>query len=220
MNNKQLTPTQIQELHNLVQRNAIQYYDVEIEIVDHYASAIEAIWENEPEVSFYQAQMRVYKEFWDFQGLMKDKQILLTKQANREFFQEVKRMFGWPQVIELVALTIVIYTILNYLEQVLVWEFWYQVLPYSLMCLPFFHCYLITKFQKKLKHNFIRLITITGAFSGFPFMLVQSSAFFTCLKIPWAVAVGALIIAIYLLGVRAVHYTLLQEMQQLEQQFA
>ena len=73
MPNKQLTNEQIQVLHDLVQRNAITYYDVEVEIVDHYASAIEAIWEKEPDLSFYQAQKRVYEEFWDFRGLEQEK---------------------------------------------------------------------------------------------------------------------------------------------------
>jgi len=70
MNEKQLTTDQIKELHKLVQRNAIKYYDVEVEIVDHYASAIEAIWEEDSSISFYRAQMMVYKEFWDFQSII------------------------------------------------------------------------------------------------------------------------------------------------------
>ncbi len=66
---KQVTQEETQELFNLVERHAIKYYDVQIEIVDHYASAIEEIWENEPDLSFLEAQKRIYREFWDFKTL-------------------------------------------------------------------------------------------------------------------------------------------------------
>jgi len=82
MKKKQLTAEQIAILFNLTERNGVTYYDVQIEIVDHYASAIEKMWEVEPELNFYRAQERVYKEFWNLKGLERTKSQLLLKQAN------------------------------------------------------------------------------------------------------------------------------------------
>ncbi len=76
---KSLTKEETQELFNLVERHDIKYYDVQIEIVDHYASAIEEIWENEPDLSFLDAQKQVYREFRDFKNLEKEKWKALGK---------------------------------------------------------------------------------------------------------------------------------------------
>ena len=81
---KQLTTNQIKELHKLVERNAIKYYDVEVEIVDHYASAIEDSWEHDPQLLFEEAKERIYKEFWDFKGLQKNKERVLSDLAQKE----------------------------------------------------------------------------------------------------------------------------------------
>ena len=41
MEKKQVSPTQIEALFKFMRRKYVRYYDVQIELVDHFASAIE-----------------------------------------------------------------------------------------------------------------------------------------------------------------------------------
>lgn len=162
---KQLTNDQIKELHKLVERNAIKYYDVEVEIVDHYASAIEEIWAEDPNVSFYHAQMKVYKEFWDFQGLQKDKRLALTQQASKELWGHIKDAFTWPKVVELIGISTLLFYSFYFLFEIIT----PQNLSLSLMLLGIICAIVqfgeIRFFLKKLGHSFLRLDTILANFA-------------------------------------------------------
>ena len=96
---KQLTKDQIQELYKLVERNAIKYYDVQLEINDHYATAIEEIWGTEPDLSFYYAQKRVYKEFWDFKTLENEKRKSLEKQYKIALWNDLRNWISFPKIL-------------------------------------------------------------------------------------------------------------------------
>jgi hypothetical protein len=61
--NKQLTEAQIESLHMFCEFHGVKYYDVQVELVDHLASAIENRWENEPNIGFEQALNDVYSAF-------------------------------------------------------------------------------------------------------------------------------------------------------------
>lgn len=63
MEPRKLTPEQIDNLFELCEFHNVHYYDVQIELVDHIASAIEAIWETNPELSFEEAVFQVGEQF-------------------------------------------------------------------------------------------------------------------------------------------------------------
>lgn len=96
---KKLTRVQVEELFKLVERNAIKYYDVQLEIVDHYATAIEEIWQKEPNLSFYHAQKRVYEEFWDFKSLETEKRKSLEKKYRLAMWNSFKEWFSFPKIL-------------------------------------------------------------------------------------------------------------------------
>lgn len=60
---KQLTPEQIQNLHEFCEFHNVKYYDVQIELVDHLATAIEKLWDTEPGLSFEEALIQVAEQF-------------------------------------------------------------------------------------------------------------------------------------------------------------
>ena len=165
MNEKQLTSDQIKELHKLVERNAIKYYDVEVEIVDHYASAIEEIWAKDPSVSFYRAQMMVYKEFWDFQGLQKDKQLALLQRANQEHWEHLKGAFTWPKVVELIGITMLSFYGFTMLFKIISPQSLNYIIILFGIVGAIFQFGEVSIFKKKLGHSFLRLDTILASFS-------------------------------------------------------
>lgn len=60
---KELTAEQINQLFSICEKYDVKYYDVQIELVDHMACQIEAIWETKPQLSFDDALYKVLKEF-------------------------------------------------------------------------------------------------------------------------------------------------------------
>ena len=220
MPQKQLTTAQIKELHKLVERNAIKYYDVEVEIVDHYASAIEEIWAEDPSISFYHAQMQVYKEFWDFKDLEKDKQQLLFANANKDCWKILKGMFGWPSILKLIVLSLLIYNTLYYTEHSLDWAYWNIALIYSLMFFPGYQYQLVRRFEKKTSHSFLRLYALLQTYSFYPIIILYICLHMIEVKAIWSFALCSVGLAMYILGVQAVHLLFKKEMLLLEKQYA
>ena len=66
-----LTEIEIEKLFAFCRRHYIQYYDVQAEIVDHFADAIEKAMEKDPQVSFEQALAAVYVSFGGYKGMQK-----------------------------------------------------------------------------------------------------------------------------------------------------
>jgi len=171
MKKKQLTAEQIAILFNLTERNGVTYYDVQIEIVDHYASAIEKMWEVEPELNFYRAQERVYKEFWNLKGLERTKSQLLLKQANKASWQQIRNIFLWPNSLSFVLFFAFFATLLPLIENyahhiltviILVWGLLYQ-----------YYSAIVKRFEKTLNKSFLALETTIQSYAIiFPFLLV------------------------------------------------
>ncbi len=173
---RQITQAETQELFNLIERHAIQYYDVQIEIVDHYASAIEEIWEKEPDLSFLDAQKRIYRKFWDFKTLEAEKKKALEKGYEKQLFGELKSwlklpkiiltlLFGWI-IFELTKeVDIAIYYLMNFIFYTSLFSFFYM-------------SYLVTTAASIFKTKFLQLDTALG--------ILGLATTFGILSIQWA----------------------------------
>jgi len=219
MPKKQLTISQIKELHKLVQGNAIKYYDVEVEIVDHYASAIEAIWEKEPELSFYQAQERVYKELWDFKGIEQEKIRQVTKQANKDIWIALKSMFGWPKFAELLLLFSICWFSLTWFKSTYWGESGYvYLLFFSLMILPILlEGTALRNFDKNRNKHFLSLYRVTTTYSFF--LVLAFNLADVAYRLP-SLLPCAFFLAIYFLGMKDMHFLFKEERRKIKQQYA
>ncbi len=61
---------QIASLYAFTKKHYVEFYDLQTELVDHLANAIEAQWENNPEIPFEEALQIEFKKFGIF-GLPK-----------------------------------------------------------------------------------------------------------------------------------------------------
>ena len=93
---KQLSEEQIADLFLFCKLHDAKYYDVQIELVDHLASAIEKRWEKEANIGFEQALNDVYCEFgiggfnkvrWEKEKELRQKYSRLQRKYMREFFK-------------------------------------------------------------------------------------------------------------------------------------
>ncbi|MBT8221380.1 MAG: hypothetical protein KJP00_16250 [Bacteroidia bacterium] len=97
----ELTKQQIQHLFTFVRSKYIRYYDVQLELVDHLASAIEEEMSQESGLTFEQALNRVYSRFpiTGFNEFLQEKTKALNKYWRRRFWSYMKQYFTPPKII-------------------------------------------------------------------------------------------------------------------------
>ncbi|MGB4958573.1 MAG: hypothetical protein WBO36_03800 [Saprospiraceae bacterium] len=97
---KQLTKEQTEELFKFVKSKYVRYVDLQYELVDHLASAIEDEIEKDKNLSFSAALSKVYSRFpvTGFTNFVAEKQSALTSYWRRRWFRIFKSYFTPPQV--------------------------------------------------------------------------------------------------------------------------
>ncbi|TDW99753.1 hypothetical protein [Dinghuibacter silviterrae] len=108
-----LTTAQIDRLFDLCREKGIDYYDIQVELVDHLAAAIEA----RPAVPFETALSEATKGFGyrGFGTMVKTRRKQLTAQYRRMFWSMFVAYFNWPKVMLTLLLLTVFYVLPFYL---------------------------------------------------------------------------------------------------------
>lgn len=94
-----LTDEQINELFAFCKRHYVHYYDVQVELVDHLANAIEEKITANKNLSFEKALDEVYKTFGykGFAGIVEAKTTAIHKQYRRLRYKLFFAYFTWPK---------------------------------------------------------------------------------------------------------------------------
>ena len=119
MTERKLTPGQIEELHEFCYFRSVWYYDVQVEIVDHLASAIEKLWETNPRLPFDEAMYQAGEQFggdWGFATVRQEKEKALRKKYRRMLWQFAAEYYKFPKIMISLLLALTIYTALFFSE--------------------------------------------------------------------------------------------------------
>lgn len=111
-----LTTEQIDQLFLFTRQHYVEWYDLQSELVDHLANAIETDWEQNPTLSFDAALQKEFKKFgvFGFMEVVEKRQAALSKKYNHIVWQHFKDFFSIPKIILTVALTLALFTILQW----------------------------------------------------------------------------------------------------------
>lgn len=109
---KELSYVDISRIHSYVEGMGVEFYDVQVEIVDHIASVIEEQLNMNPEKPFKEIFDTTLAKFTGFDGLVNEKCHQVARQYNRYVFQSLKSFFSWPKIIFTLLLTWFIYLFL------------------------------------------------------------------------------------------------------------
>jgi hypothetical protein len=103
---QELTPQQIEELFAFCRRHYVQYYDVQLELVDHLANAIEEKMNADKNISFEAALNTVYNNFGykGFAGVVEAELTVLAKKNKALRWKLFFSYFTAPKI----ALTLLI----------------------------------------------------------------------------------------------------------------
>lgn len=112
---KRLTNQQIDQLFTFTKKHYVEHYDVQVELVDHLANAIENQWKENPNVLFEEALQTEFKKFgiFGFTGLVEQKQSDLHKYYNKMLLREVLKFISIPKAIITVAMYLLIFFFLK-----------------------------------------------------------------------------------------------------------
>lgn len=114
-----LTQHQIDSLFAFCRQHSVRYYDVQVELVDHFVNAIEEIQAKEPSKTFEQARDEVYKSFGfgGFSTILKEKIQAVRKSHQREMWVTFKSLFRMPLLIVTLLVLLVEFTAIRFLDR-------------------------------------------------------------------------------------------------------
>ena len=92
---------QVDELYKFTRQKQVVYYDVQTELVDHLANDIEAIWQENPTLSFIDARNRAFKKFgiFGFSEVVEQKTKQMTKRYWKILLRFTKEWFTVPKIL-------------------------------------------------------------------------------------------------------------------------
>lgn len=110
---KKVSEQEIALLHQFVQKRFVEFYDVELELVDHLANGIEQQWVDNPELRFEEAKQIEFKKFgiFGFVGVVEQKQEDLSSLYIKEMMQYVKSFFSFPKIVLTIAIYLSLFAI-------------------------------------------------------------------------------------------------------------
>lgn len=131
----QLTPEQIDRLYQFTRQHYVEWYDLQTELVDHLANAIEAQWQENPKITFEDALQKEFKKFgvFGFMDVVEKRQAALNKKYNGIIWKHFKAFFTIPKIIltaTLVAVTFVLLNVTLYKSEVVLVAFGIIILSF------------------------------------------------------------------------------------------
>ncbi|PTM04203.1 MAG: hypothetical protein DA405_08135 [Bacteroidetes bacterium] len=108
---RKISPEELEYIFKFCKKKDIEFVDLRMELVDHLASRVEAIWEEKPELSFRDAFHKVYKSFGIFglSTLVDEHSKLVTKKYWRHTKEEFKHWLKPPQIFATVLFMVLCY---------------------------------------------------------------------------------------------------------------
>ena len=96
-----LSAEKIEKLYQFTRQHYVEYYDLQTELVDHLANAIEEQWQENPKISFEEALQKEFKKFgvFGFMDVVEKRQAAMNKKYNKIVWNHFKTFFKLPQII-------------------------------------------------------------------------------------------------------------------------
>lgn len=112
---KTVTEEQIQRLYQFTRQHYVEHYDLQTELVDHLANAIEMRWEQTPDLDFEDCIKAEFQKFgiFGFMDVVEKRQKALNKKYQKLIWHEVVDFFQLPKILLTGGLTFLLYFIVQ-----------------------------------------------------------------------------------------------------------
>ena len=174
-----LNESQIEKLYLFTRQHFVECYDLQTELVDHLANAIETQWQINPKLTFDEALQLEFKKFgvFGFMEVVERRQAALSKKYVKIIWSHFKNFFRLPQIIgTFTAVGILLYILKISLHSEII------VISLLTLLLIFFFFKLVRNARKMKKSNeetgkkwlFKEILTGYGQTSGLMFLPLQT----------------------------------------------
>lgn len=138
---KKLTALQVERLFEFTREHFVEHYDLQSELADHLANAIEARWEHNPEIDFDEALQAEFKKFgiFGFSDIIEKRQKTLTKKYYRLLWGYFKNFFRLPQVFGSITAILAFYKVIQ------LWPYVYIALLFGIMVFSIVKFFIMNK---------------------------------------------------------------------------
>lgn len=112
---KKVTSLQIERLFQFTDQHFVDYYDVQLELVDHLANAIEEQWQENSDKDFETALQEEFKKFgvFGFLEVVEARQAAMQKRYHQLMWKEAKEFLKLPKVVILATAFLVSFTLIT-----------------------------------------------------------------------------------------------------------
>lgn len=112
MTMKKINEQEIQDLYKFTRAHFVEHFDVQTELVDHLANDIEAIWQEDPNLTFVEARDRSFKKFgvFGFMDMYETRKNTLIKKYFKILWRFMKEWFKLPKIVLTSLIFIIYYT--------------------------------------------------------------------------------------------------------------
>jgi hypothetical protein len=110
-----LTAVQINQLYIFTRQHFVEWYDLQSELVDHLANAIEAQMKENTALTFDEALNVEFQKFgvFGFMDVVENRQAVLKKKYNSLVWTHFKGFFSIPKIIFTTAVTATLYNLIK-----------------------------------------------------------------------------------------------------------
>jgi len=111
MEERKITPEEIEQLFDFCRKHYVPQYDLQIELVDHMASSVEEQWDTNPTLSFQEGLKKTFGNFglFGFSKIKEKKEKELRRKYSRLFIQYLIDFYRWPKALLTISLTILLF---------------------------------------------------------------------------------------------------------------
>ena len=122
-----LNNNQINDLFAFTKQHFVDYYDIQMELVDHLANDIEAIWKENPTISYEKAKQKAFDKFgvFGFQEIIEAKQKAAQKRYFNIFWKSFISFFKIPKIVLITSAILGYYYVLNhsnFSQEIITWS--------------------------------------------------------------------------------------------------
>lgn len=169
-----LTKEQLQQIENYIAACGIKWYDVRMELVDHFASSLESKLKENSALDFKQTIVNEHKSFSDqgFKKLLNTKTKAVEKQFYKQVFKQMQSFFKIPKIIISAGLFYGLVLLMNLFSNK---EYFFMGLTFVLFTILIILVVRMLKEKKKKKTRFLILNKNNNFFNSFNLLVILFS---------------------------------------------
>lgn len=151
-----LSNEQIDQLYDFCRKKSVTYYDVQVELVDHLANAIEEKMAAQPALTFDVALQQVYKTFgtMGFGPVVREKEKAVRRSNTRLFWRIFREQLSWPKILVVLSVFSATFTALRWFDRELVRAVAMSVFLFFALASGW-AMYLLRRMQRRSGHQFL-----------------------------------------------------------------